>query len=66
MVLREATDRIMAAITVLLGETRGEEAPTERFDPAAMHMPRTGNPNRGVKKESRRHVLRRNRGKGTG
>ncbi len=66
MVLREATDRIMAAITVLLGETRGEVAPTERFDPAAMHMPRTGNPNRGVKKESRRHVLRRNRGKGTG
>jgi 1-acyl-sn-glycerol-3-phosphate acyltransferase len=66
-VLREATDRIMAAITVLLGETRGEVAPTERFDPAAMHMPRTGNPNRAVQKNpSRRQLLRRNRGKGAG
>lgn len=31
-VLKEATDRIMAAITGLLEEIRGEQAPTERFD----------------------------------
>jgi 1-acyl-sn-glycerol-3-phosphate acyltransferase len=30
--LREASDRIMAAITVLLEEIRGEKAPGERFD----------------------------------
>ena len=30
---REATDRIMTAITVLLEELRGEQAPRERFDP---------------------------------
>jgi 1-acyl-sn-glycerol-3-phosphate acyltransferase len=64
-VLREATDRIMAAVTVLLAEARDEVAPLERFDPAAMHVPRTGNPNRGVK-PSRRQLLRRNRGKGAG
>ena len=32
-VLREATDRIMAAITELVAEIRGLEAPAERFDP---------------------------------
>ena len=31
--LQEATDRIMAAITELVAEIRGEEAPEERFDP---------------------------------
>ncbi|NMR21191.1 1-acyl-sn-glycerol-3-phosphate acyltransferase [Cellulomonas fimi] len=30
--LREATERVMAAITVLLEEIRGEKAPAERFD----------------------------------
>jgi 1-acyl-sn-glycerol-3-phosphate acyltransferase len=29
---REATERIMAAITTLLEEVRGEAAPAERFD----------------------------------
>lgn len=32
-VLHEATDRIMASITELVAEIRGEEAPAERFDP---------------------------------
>ncbi|HWU32506.1 MAG TPA: lysophospholipid acyltransferase family protein [Marmoricola sp.] len=32
-VLQEATDRIMAAITELVAEIRGGEAPKERFDP---------------------------------
>lgn len=32
-VLREATDRIMRAITQIVAQQRGEEAPTEFFDP---------------------------------
>ena len=35
--LREATDRIMAAITGLLEELRGEKAPAVRFDPVGRH-----------------------------
>ena len=31
VVLREATERVMAAITALLEDIRGEKAPTERF-----------------------------------
>ncbi|WP_448061438.1 lysophospholipid acyltransferase family protein [Cellulomonas hominis] len=31
--LRKATDRVMAAITALLEELRGEQAPAERYDP---------------------------------
>ena len=34
-VLREATDRIMAALTALVAELRGEPAPAVRFDPRA-------------------------------
>jgi 1-acyl-sn-glycerol-3-phosphate acyltransferase len=34
-VLREATDRIMARITALVAQLRGEPAPPTRFDPAA-------------------------------
>ena len=32
-VLTEATERIMAAITALVAELRGEPAPAEPFDP---------------------------------
>jgi 1-acyl-sn-glycerol-3-phosphate acyltransferase len=42
--LREATDRIMAAVTSLLEEVRGETAPAERFDPRAAGVRPTGNP----------------------
>ena len=33
--LREATERIMTAITALVAELRGEPAPLTRFDPRA-------------------------------
>jgi 1-acyl-sn-glycerol-3-phosphate acyltransferase len=45
-VLSEATARIMAAITELLERIRGEQAPTERFNPRKAGVPETGNPNR--------------------
>ncbi len=45
-VLREATDRIMAAITALLEQIRGTAAPAQRFDPKAAGLPETGNPHR--------------------
>jgi 1-acyl-sn-glycerol-3-phosphate acyltransferase len=45
-VLRQATDRIMAAITVLVEDLRGDKAPTVRFDPKASGVTEIGNPNR--------------------
>lgn len=41
--LREATSRIMAALTVQLEQIRGEQAPTERFDSRSHGLPETGN-----------------------
>jgi 1-acyl-sn-glycerol-3-phosphate acyltransferase len=49
-VLRIATDRIMAAITALLEDLRGEPAPAERFDPRRAGVRLTGNPHAGDKK----------------
>jgi 1-acyl-sn-glycerol-3-phosphate acyltransferase len=43
-VLREATARIMAALTELLEGIRGEQAPETRFDPKSAGLPLTGNP----------------------
>ncbi len=43
-VLREATERIMAAITELLGQLRGEAPPPVRFDPRLSGVSTTGNP----------------------
>jgi 1-acyl-sn-glycerol-3-phosphate acyltransferase len=43
--LRVATARIMAAITALLEEIRGESAPPDRFDPRAAGVADIGNPN---------------------
>ena len=63
-VLREATDRIMAALTAMLAEIREEPAPEIRFDPAKMHLPLTGNPHRNTPRQPRRSAERRNRGKG--
>jgi 1-acyl-sn-glycerol-3-phosphate acyltransferase len=48
-VINEATRRIMAALTALVAELRGEEAPAERFDPRKAGIRQTGNPR---KKES--------------
>lgn len=44
-VLREATARIMSAITVLLEDIRGEQAPAERYDPRVHGVKPIGNPN---------------------
>lgn len=53
-VLREATSRIMSAITALLEEIRGEQAPAERFDPRARGVKQIGNPNRDKQRRPRR------------
>ena len=50
-VLREATERIMAAISSLVADLRGEPAPAERFDPRKAGVRQTGNPNRGTKRK---------------
>lgn len=44
--LREVTERIMEAITMLLEEIRGEQAPATRYDPKQGGLPATGNPRR--------------------
>lgn len=51
-VLQEATARIMAAITGLLEDVRGETAPRTRFDPRAAGVSEIGNPYR---KKHERH-----------
>ena len=43
-VLREATDRLMDRITELLEELRGQERPTERFDPRRHGVAEIGDP----------------------
>jgi hypothetical protein len=40
-----ATERIMAALTALVEEVRGEEAPAERFNPRTAGVKEFGNPN---------------------
>jgi 1-acyl-sn-glycerol-3-phosphate acyltransferase len=45
-VLKVATDRIMAAITRLLEDLRGEKAPAVRFDPRQHGVKEIGNPNK--------------------
>jgi 1-acyl-sn-glycerol-3-phosphate acyltransferase len=44
--LREATSRIISALTTQLEQMRGESAPAERFDPRRAGLPTTGDPNR--------------------
>jgi len=51
VVLQEATERIMAAITSLVADLRGEPAPAERFDPRKAGVRQTGNPNRDTKRK---------------
>jgi 1-acyl-sn-glycerol-3-phosphate acyltransferase len=46
VLLHEVTDKIMASITHLLEEIRGEKAPAVRFDPRRAGRPTTGNPDR--------------------
>lgn len=45
-VLHRATERIVAAITVLLEDLRQEKAPAERFDPRKHGVKEIGNPNK--------------------
>ncbi len=42
--LHEATDRIMAAITAIVEDLRGERRPRAPFDPRKAGVPQTGNP----------------------
>jgi hypothetical protein len=43
-VINTATERIMAAITELVEEVRGGEAPAQRFDPRKAGVKLTGDP----------------------
>lgn len=52
--LSEVTERILAAITGLLEEIRGEQAPAVRFDPRQESLPRTGDPGRDSGRTDRR------------
>ncbi len=47
-VIQQATDRIMGAITALVEDVRGEQAPAVRFDPRASGVRPIGNPTRGT------------------
>ena len=42
--INEATERIMAALTELVEEVRGETAPAERFNPRTAGVKEFGNP----------------------
>ena len=53
-VIQQATDRIMAAITVLVEEIRCERAPAVRFDARRQGLKETGNPHPGQDKKARR------------
>jgi 1-acyl-sn-glycerol-3-phosphate acyltransferase len=44
--ISESTDRIMAALTSLVEDLRGEKAPAERFDPKSAGVAEIGNPNK--------------------
>ncbi len=49
-VLHEATSRIMAAITALVEDLRGEKAPAVRFDPRVSGVTEIGNPKKQPRK----------------
>ena len=51
-VLHEATDRIMAAITALVEDLRGEKAPAVRFDPKTSGVNEIGNPQQDRREEA--------------
>jgi 1-acyl-sn-glycerol-3-phosphate acyltransferase len=52
-VLTGATDAIMAAVTGLVEEIRGEPAPARRWDPRTSGQPLTGEPNRPSRRRGR-------------
>lgn len=53
-VIKEATDRIMAALVALVEELRQAEAPVERFDPRTSGLAQIGNPQRRRRVRGRR------------
>lgn len=53
-VVRQATDRIMAAIVALVEDIRGEPAPAERFDPRTAGVTAIGNPHRSPRRKDQR------------
>ena len=55
-VLNRATERIMDAITRLLEDLRGEQAPPERFNPRQARVRLVGNPNAEEKRRRRRRA----------
>lgn len=61
-VLREATNRIMDAITALLADIRQEQPPATRFDPRAEGVREIGNPNAGSRRRRPRPVVQRKDG----
>lgn len=60
--VREATDRIMAALTAALEVLRGETAPAVRFDPAAAGLATTGNFKKAARRRGPRWLPRRSGG----
>lgn len=54
-VLRQATDRILDAITLELEDIRGEKAPAERFDSRKRGVKQIGNPHARAKRRPRRN-----------
>jgi 1-acyl-sn-glycerol-3-phosphate acyltransferase len=53
-VVAQATDRIMVALTAIVAELRGEQAPAERFDPRKAGVAVTGNPRKAAKNAKRK------------
>jgi 1-acyl-sn-glycerol-3-phosphate acyltransferase len=60
-VLREASDRIMDSLTVLLADIRDETPPAVRFDPRTAGVREIGNPNVERSRRWRRQTGRENR-----
>jgi len=58
-VLRQATDRIMDAVTDLLADIRDGQPPAERFDPRAAGVREIGNPNPDPARRRARHTRAR-------
>jgi len=55
-VVNEATARIMAALTALVAQVRGEEPPAERYDPRTAGVRQTGNPRKQPGKQPRKQA----------
>jgi 1-acyl-sn-glycerol-3-phosphate acyltransferase len=69
VLLRQATARIMDAVTALLEPLRGQPAPAVRFDSRQHGLPPTGNPARALRRQVRTSsawLARRRPGRGRG